>query len=82
MTTTISNTTSKIIKKSQGLRKRYLPELDKREGKEKDRLTVEVVWLTQEQAEWVSFIRLFQQVIIEGWTPADYTDMEVDRTVA
>jgi len=33
MTTAIANTTSKIIRKSQGLRERYLAEMDKREGK-------------------------------------------------
>lgn len=82
MTTTIANTASKIIKKSQGLRERYLAEMDKREGKEKYELAVEVARLTQEQAEQVSFAALVQKEVIEGWTDADYADMEVDRAVA
>jgi len=60
MTTAITNTASKIIKKSQGLRERYLAEMDKREGKEKYELAVEVARLTQEQAEQVSFVALVQ----------------------
>jgi len=81
MTTAIANTAIKIIKKSQGLRERYLAELDKREGKEKYELAVEVARLTQEQAEQVSLAALVQKEVIEGWTDADYTDMEVDRAI-
>jgi len=66
MTTTIVNTTSKIIKKSQGLRERYLAKIDKWEGKEKYELAVEVARLTQEQAEQVSFAALVQKEVIEG----------------
>ena len=82
MTTSIANTASKIIKKSQGLRDRYLAEMDKREGKEKNELAMEVARLTQEQAEQVSFAALVQKEVIESWTDADYADMEVDRAVA
>jgi len=82
MTTAIANTASKIIKKSQGLREKYLAEMDKREGKEKYELVVEVVWLTQEQAEQVSFPVLVQKEVTEGWTDAEYADMGVDRAVA
>jgi len=82
MTIAIANTTSKIIKKSQGLRERYLAEMDKREGKEKYELAVEVVQLTEEQAEQVSFAGLVQKEVIESWTDADYADMEVDRAIA
>jgi len=82
MTTAIANTASKIIKKSQGLRERYLAEMDKREGKKKYELAVEVAWLTQEQAEQVLLSTLVQKEVIEGWTDADYADMEVDRAVA
>jgi len=56
--------------------------MDKREGKEKYELAVEVAHLTQEQAEQVSFAALVQKEVIEGWTDADYVDMEVDRAVA
>ena len=43
---------------------------------------MEVARLTQEQAEQVSFAALVQQEVIEGWTDADYADMEVDMAVA
>jgi len=56
--------------------------MDKREGKEKYELAVEVARLTQEQAEQVSFVALVQKEVIEGWTDADYSDMEVDRAIA
>jgi len=56
--------------------------MDKREGKEKYELAVEVARLTQEQVEQVSFAALVQKEVIEGWTDADYPDMEVDRAVA
>jgi len=71
MTTAIANTASKIIKMSQGLRERYLAEMDKREGKKKSELAVEVGRLTQEQEEQVSFAALIQKEVIEGWTGAD-----------
>jgi len=82
MTTTIANTASKIIKKSQDLRERYLAEMDKQEGKEKYELAVEVARITQEQAEQVSFTALVQKEVIEGWIDADYADMEVHRAIA
>jgi len=82
MTIAIANTASKVIKKSKGLRERYLAEMDKREGKEKYKLAMEVARLTQEQAEQVSFPALVQKEVIEGWTDPDYADMEVDRAVA
>jgi len=82
MTTAIANIASNIIKKSQGLRERYLAEMDKREGKEKYELAMEVARLTQEQAEQVLFAALVQKEVIEGWTDADYADMEGDRAVA
>jgi len=56
--------------------------MDKREGKEKYELAVEVARLTPEQAEQVSFAGLVQKEVIEGWTDADYIHMEVDRAVA
>jgi len=43
---------------------------------------VEVARLTQEQAEQVSFVALVQKEVIEGWTDADYADMEVYRAIA
>jgi len=82
MTTAIANTAIKIINKSQGLRERYLAEMDKRVGKEKYELPVKVARLTQEQAEQVSFVALVQKEVIEDWTDADYADMEDDRAVA
>jgi len=42
MTSTITNTTNKIFKKSQGLRERYLAEMDKWEEKEKYELAGEL----------------------------------------
>jgi len=56
--------------------------MDKREGKEKYELAVEVAWLTQEQAELVSFSALVQKEVIEGWTDANYADIEINRAIA
>jgi len=56
--------------------------MDKLEGREKYELAVEVARLTQEQAEQISFTALVQKEVIEGWTDADYAEMEVYRAAA
>ena len=57
-------------------------QMDKREGKEKYKLAVEIARLTQKQEEQISFAALVHKEVIEGWTDTDYADIEVDRAVA
>jgi len=56
--------------------------MDKLEGNEKWELAMKIARLAQEQAEQILFTAVVQKELIEGWTDADYAEMEVDRAVA
>ncbi|RPB18286.1 hypothetical protein L211DRAFT_854263 [Terfezia boudieri ATCC MYA-4762] len=82
MSTEITNIAGKLVKRSQGLRERYVAELAKLDGPECWELALEVAKLTQEQAEQISFAAQVQKEVIEGWTDEDYAEIQVDRATA
>ncbi|KAF8432613.1 hypothetical protein BGX38DRAFT_1146359 [Terfezia claveryi] len=79
ISTKIVNITGKLVKRSQGLQKRYSDELSKLDRPKRWELALEVARLTQEQTEQISFVAQVQKEVIEAWTDEEYAAIHKAR---